>query len=141
MAETVSLETQVAVLKQEVEFINRLFTRLEMVINKIDSQHDSLLSDTSKIQYNLTDTKQELEELYVKIEDSNKTINSKIEALELRLNKEIENLNKSLTNRVEKNETTVADLLKSKWLVWGGGFVAVWVVSNIDLLKKIFSVK
>jgi hypothetical protein len=53
--ETLSeLKVEVAVLKQEVGFINRLFSRIEDVIDKIDTQHTAVLDKTTKIEYKKT---------------------------------------------------------------------------------------
>jgi DNA anti-recombination protein RmuC len=140
--ETLSeLKVEVAVLKQEVGFINRLFSRIEDVIDKIDTQHTTLLDKTTKIEYNLFSTKDELEDLYKILEDSEKNISSRINAIEKLLTDDINSMNKTLTDRVDKNEAKTVDLLQYKWLLWGGGVVVLWILSNIDMLKKIFLIK
>jgi DNA anti-recombination protein RmuC len=140
--ETLSeLKVEVAVLKQEVGFINRLFSRIEDVIDKIDTQHTTVLDKTTKIEYNLLSTKDELEDLYKILEDSEKNISSRINAIEKLLTDEINSMNKTLTDRVDRNEAKTVDLLQYKWLLWGGGVVVLWILSNIDMLKKIFLIK
>lgn len=140
--ETLSeLKVEVAVLKQEVSFINRLFSRIEDVIDKIDTQHTAVLDKTTKIEYNLLSTKDELEDLYKILEDSEKNISSRINAIEKLLTDEINSMNKTLTERVDKADAKTGDLLQYKWLVWGGGVVVLWLVSNIELVKKIFLIK
>lgn len=140
--ETLSeLKVEVAVLKQEVGFINRLFGRIEDVIDKIDGQHTTVLDKTTKIEYNLLNTKSELEDLRKTLDDSEKNISSRINAIEKLLTDEINSLNNTLTDRVNKNEAKTVDLLQYKWLLWGGGAVVLWVFSNIDIFKKLFLIK
>lgn len=140
--ETLSeLKVEVAVLKQEVGFINRLFSRIEDVIDKIDGQHTTVLDKTTKIEYNLLNTKSELEDLRKTLDDSEKNISSRINAIEKLLTDEINSLNNTLTDRVNKNEAKTVDLLQYKWLLWGGGAVVLWVFSNIDIFKKLFLIK
>ena len=140
--ETLSeLKVEVAVLKQEVGFINRLFGRIEDVIDKIDGQHTTILDKTTKIEYNLLNTKSELEDLRKTLDDSEKNISSRINAIEKLLTDEINSLNNTLTDRVNKNEAKTVDLLQYKWLLWGGGAVVLWVFSNIDIFKKLFLIK
>lgn len=135
------LRVEVAVLKQEVSFINKLFDRIENVIGKIDTQHDSLLDKTAKIEFNLLSTKDELSELYTTLEETEKGITARINSIEKLLSDELDALNKNLTTRVEKNEEKTGDLLKSKWLLFGGATVVLWVFSNMETLKKLFAIK
>ena len=140
--ETLSeLKVEVAVLKQEVGFINRLFSRIEDVIDKIDTQHTTVLDKTTKIEYNLLSTKNELEDLYKILEDSEKNISSRINAIEKLLTEEINSMNKTLTDRVDKNEAKTGDLIQYKWLLWGGGAVILWLVSHMELAQKLFAIK
>ena len=140
--ETLSeLKVEVAVLKQEVGFINRLFSRIEDVIDKIDTQHTTVLDKTTKIEYNLLSTKSELEDLYKILEDSEKNISNRINAIEKLLTEEINSMSKTLTDRVDKTEAKTVDLLQYKWLLWGGGAVILWLASHIELAQKLFAIK
>lgn len=134
------LRVEVAVLKREVSFINKLFDKLDAVIEKIDSQHDSLLDKTTKIEANLIYTKEELSELYSSLEQTEKGISDRINTIEKMLTGEIENLNCNLGERITKQEEKTGDLLQAKWLLWGGGAVVLWVVSNLEFVKKTFMI-
>jgi hypothetical protein len=134
------LRVEVAVLKQEVSFINKLFEKLDSVIEKIDSQHDSLIDKTTKIEANLIYTKEELSELYSSLEQTEKGISNRISAIEKLLSEEITNLNQDLTDRIVKQENKTGELLQIKWLVWGGGAVILWLLSNSELVKKILMI-
>ena len=134
------LRVEVAVLKQEVSFINKLFEKLDSVIEKIDSQHDSLIDKTTKIEANLIYTKEELSELYKSLEQTEKGISERINAIEKLLSAEIYNLNHDLGDRISKQENKTADLFQVKWLLWGGGAVVLWAISNFDTVKKTFMI-
>lgn len=132
------IKVELAVLKQEVSFINKLFDKLDSVIEKIDSQHDSLIDKTTKIEANLIYTKEELSELYAALEQTEKGISERITAIEKILSTEIYNLNQDLGGRLTKQEEKTSNLFQLKWLLWGGGAVILWIFSNFDVLKKIF---
>jgi hypothetical protein len=134
------LRVEVAVLKQEVSFINKLFEKLDSVIEKIDSQHDSLIDKTTKIEANLIYTKEELSELYSSLEQTEKSISGRITTIENLLSNEISNMNKTFNDRLEKQENKTGDLLQVKWLLWGGGAVVLWIVSNLETVKALFVV-
>ena len=132
------LRIEVAVLKQEVSFINKLFEKLDSVIGKIDSQHDSLIDKTTKIEANLIYTKEELSELYVSLEQTEKGISDRINAIEKLLSSEIYNLNHDLGDRIAKQEEKTSELFQTKWLLWGGATVVLWAISNFETVKKAF---
>jgi hypothetical protein len=132
------LRVEVAVLKQEVSFINKLFEKLDAVIEKIDSQHDSLIDKTTKIEANLVYTKEELSELYSSLEQTEKGISDRINTIEKLLSDDINSLNVNLSNRISKQEDKTGDLVNTKWLLWGGGTAVLWIVSNLEFVKKVF---
>lgn len=134
------LRVEVAVLKQEVSFINKLFEKLDSVIEKIDSQHDSLIDKTTKIEANLIYTKEELSELYTSLEQTEKGISERINAIEKLLSTEIYNLNHDLNDRISKQEDKTGNLMQAKWLLWGGAAVVLWAISNFDTVKKVFMI-
>lgn len=128
------IKIEVAMLKQEVSFINKLFERMEVLIEKVDTQYETLVDKTSKIESNLSYTKEELQELYQLLTQTERTINDKIDSVEKALNKDIDQDKLRLNALEEKTE----DLLQSKWTIAGATGVVLWIISNIDFVKKIF---
>ena len=53
------IKVEIAMLKQEVSFINKLFERMEILIQKVDNQYETLVDKTSKIDYNFAGTTDE----------------------------------------------------------------------------------
>lgn len=128
------IKVEIAMLKQEVSFINKLFERMEILIQKVDAQYETLVDKTSKIDYNFNGTKGELEDLYEMLTVTEKQINQKIDSIEKSLEQKID----STQLRVTTLEAETGDLLQSKWKVLGGGAVIMWIISNLEVVKKIF---
>ena len=95
------------------------------------------MDKTTKIEVNLTNTKDELSQLYRTLEKTKQDISAKIDNVEKMLSDEIDELSKDLS----KAEEQTVDLFKYKWLAFGGGTVVLWVFSNIEAIKKLFAIK
>lgn len=132
------LRVEVAMLKQEVSFINKLFGKMDDLINKIDSQHDILLDKTTKIESNLFYTKEELSELYSSIEIGEKKINDRIQAIENLVSARIDSVNSTLSKRLDYQEKETSDM-KGK-IMMGSCIVAIlaFIFTNYDNIKKVF---
>lgn len=132
------LRVEVAMLKQEVSFINKLFGKMDDLINKIDSQHDLLIDKTTKIESNLSYTKEELSELYNSMEKSEKLINDRIESIEKLISVRIDDVNTSLSKRIADQETETKGI-KEKVLIGSGAVVLLaFIVTNYENIKKVF---
>lgn len=126
------IKVEVAMLKQEVSFINKLFDRMEVLIGKVDTQYETLVDKTSKIESNLSYTKEELTELYDLLTQTEKEIHQKIEAVEKALIKDIDDSN----TKIDKLQEETGDLSQSKWMMLGGSGVILWLLSHTDFVKK-----
>ena len=128
------IKVEIAMLKQEVSFINKLFERMEILIQKVDNQYETLVDKTSKIDYNFAGTKDELEDLYEMLTVTEKQINQKIDSIEKSLEQKID----TTQLRITTLEAETGSLLESKWKILGGGAVIMWIISNLEFIKKIF---
>ena len=128
------IKVEIAMLKQEVSFINKLFERMEVLIQKVDNQYETLVDKTSKIDYNFAGTKGELEDLYEMLTITEKQINQKIDSIEQSLEQKID----TTQLRITTLEAETGSLLESKWKILGGGAVIMWIISNLEFIKKIF---
>ena len=128
------IKVEIAMLKQEVSFINKLFERMEVLIQKVDTQYETLVDKTSKIDYNFAGTKDELEDLYEMLTVTEKQINQKIDSIEKSLEQKID----TTQLRITTLEAETGSLLESKWKILGGGAVIMWIISNLEFIKKIF---
>lgn len=136
------LKVEIATLRQEVLFINKLFEKMDGLINKIDSQHDILVDKTTKIESNLSYTKDELKELYYSLEKSEKELNERVNMLAKLLGDDIRNVDSTLSSRIGTLETSVekktSSLLQTKWMAMGVLAAITWLVSNLESVKKFF---
>ena len=132
------LRVEVAMLKQEVSFINKLFGKMDDLINKIDSQHDIQLDKTIKIESSLSYTKEELSGLYSSIEIGEKKINDRIQAIENLVSVRIDSIDSTLSKRLDDQEKETSDI-KGK-IMMGSGVVAIlaFIFTNYDNIKKAF---
>ena len=126
------IKVEVAMLKQEVSFINKLFDRMEILIDKVDTQYETLVDKTSRIESNLSYTKDELEELYELLTQTEQRIREKIASVENTLNNDIEEMGE----RVDVLEVDSKDLLKNRWMLAGGMSAVLWIVSQLDSVKS-----
>lgn len=126
------IKVEVAMLKQEVSFINKLFDRMEILIDKVDTQYETLVDKTSRIESNLSYTKDELEELYELLTQTEQRIREKIASVENTLNNDIEEVGE----RVDVLEVDSKDLLKNRWMLAGGMSAVLWIVSQLDSVKS-----
>ena len=133
------LKVEVAMLKKEVSFINKLFEKMDVVINKIDSQYDILIDKTTKVESNLSFTKEELSNLYTSLEKTEKEISERINSIERLLSEEIKTINNDLTARLDKQEEITNGLGNIKIIIFGVVAVITFISTNLDFIKKIFS--
>lgn len=126
------IKVEVSLLKQEVSFINKLFDRMEILIDKVDTQYETLVDKTSRIESNLSYTKDELEELYELLTQTEQRIREKIASVENTLNNDIEEVGE----RVDVLEVDSKDLLKNRWMLAGGMSAVLWIVSQLDSVKS-----
>jgi hypothetical protein len=111
---------------------------MDILINKIDSKHDTLADKTTKIESNLTYTKEELTELFNSLERSEKELNVRINAIEKLLTDSIKSVDVELTKKIKLVEDSTGSILQTKWMGMGMIAFATWALSNIESLKKLF---
>lgn len=131
------LKVEVAMLKKEVSFINKLFEKMDVVINKIDSQHDILIDKTTKVESNLSFTKEELVNLYTSFEQTEKEISERINSIERLLTEEIKTINHDLSVRLDKQEKITGNLSNIKMMALGMIALVTWLASNLDFIKNV----
>ena len=135
----VDLKVEVAMLKKEVSFINILFEKMDVVITKIDAQHDLLIDKTSRVESTMSFTKEELANLYLSIEKTEREISDRILSIERLLSAEIKSNNIELSDRLERQEEITSGLGNIKIIIFGVLAVVTFISTNIEFIKKIFS--
>ena len=135
----VDLKVEVAMLKKEVSFINILFEKMDVVITKIDAQHDLLIDKTSRVESTMSFTKEELANLYLSIEKTEREISDRILSIERLLSAEIKSNNIELSDRLERQEEITSGLGNIKIIIFGVLAVVTFISTNIEFIKKLFS--
>jgi len=135
----IDLKVEVAMLKKEVSFINILFEKMDVVINKIDAQHDLLIDKTTRADTAILFTKEELATLYTAIEKSEKDIAERINSIEKLLSDEMQLINTDLTSRLDKQEIVTSGLSNIKVIIFGAFAAITFIATNLDTIKKLFN--
>lgn len=133
-----NLKVEVAILKQEVSFINKLFDKMDSLITKIDSQHGILVDKTTKIESNLSFTKEELSDLYSSLEKTERGITERINSIERLLSKEIETIQDKVDQKFKSHDASIFSLTEVKSIAVAGVVVIGWVLSHLDTVKSFF---
>lgn len=133
------LKVEIAMLKQEVSFINKLFEKMDLLIDKIDSQHDLIVNKTNTIETNLLFTKDELAELYNSLNHTEKQLSDRISSIENILSEKIKSINDDINTRLKIQETFTTSLKDIKLLGTGLLMFIAWLISNIESIKKLFN--
>lgn len=133
-----NLKVEVAILKQEVSFINKLFDKMDALISKIDSQHVVLVDKTTKIESNLSYTKEELSDLYLTLEKTEKIISERINSIEILLSKEIDTIQTKVDQKFKSQDASIFSLLEIKSLAVGGVIVIGWALTHLEIVKSFF---
>jgi len=133
-----NLKVEVAILKQEVSFINKLFDKMDALIAKIDSQHNILVDKTTKIESNLLYTKEELSDLYITLEKTEKVISDRINSIEELLSKEIDTIQTKVDQKFKSQDASIFSLIELKSIGVGGVLVIGWVLSHLEIVKSFF---
>lgn len=132
------LKVEVAILKQEVSFINKLFDKMDTLISKIDSQHNILVDKTTKIESNISFTKEELSDLYSSLEKTERGITERINSIERLLSKEIETIQTKVDQKFKSQDASIFSLIELKSIGVGGVLVIGWVLSHLEIVKSFF---
>lgn len=158
-----SLETDVAILKRDVDAIGQLFTKLDNALDKLGdvasnitkllAVHEEKIGLSERIDRELFDL---VEKRRVEMQEDIKEIHSRITTIQRELSDEItetehkiisslDDLKKTLKESKEdtdkKNstlQTRITDLEKWRWIIIGGAAVGGFLLSKIDVITKIF---
>lgn len=133
------LKVEVAMLKYEVSFINKLFEKMDVLINKMDSQHDILIDKTIKVESSLVHQKQELTNLHVSLEKTEKEISERISTIENLLFNKIRTVNTELSARIDKQENITGNLTQTKMVIFGVMLLLGWMISNLEFIKGLLT--
>ena len=137
----VDLKVDVSVLKEKVNTLTELCSKMDRVIEKLaDNQLDLAGQIYQDMDKRKEQTVSDIKELHSRITTVDRNLSDKIELTERRIMDEIKALRDCIDEHNEKEEADMLKLSQWRWMVAGGVIVFAWLVSNVklEMLAKLF---
>ena len=139
--DTVELKIDVEVLKEKVDNITQLCSKMDTVIEKLVDNHDRMVNQIyNDMEKRKQDTVTDIKELHSRITTVDRNLTDKLELTERRIMDEIKSLRATIDEHNKKEDADLKKIFQWKWMVAGGVVVLAWLISNINLtvLAKLF---
>lgn len=139
---SVGLKIDVEVLKEKVDNIEQLCSKMDQVIEKLVDNHDRMVNQIyNDMEQRKRDTVEDIKELHSRITTVDRNLSDKIELTERRIMEEIKSLKATIDAHNKKEDEELRKIFQWKWMVAGGVVVLAWIISNINLsmLTKFFN--
>jgi hypothetical protein len=128
--DTVNLQIDVGVLKQQVSTLCTLCDKMDKVMEKLVDQHDRHIAKIyTDMDNRRLETEADIKEIHVRID----TVLDKMQDSEFRLMDELKAMRKDMQDHNNKEKESLDKLLQWKWMVVGGVIVFSWLVSHVNL--------
>lgn len=137
----VELKIDVEVLKEKVDNITHLCSKMDQVIEKLVDNHDRIVTQIyNDMEQRKRDTVEDVKELHSRITTVDRNLSDKIELTERRIMDEIKSLRHTIDEHNKKEDDDLKKIFQWKWMVAGGVVVLAWLISNLNLtvLAKLF---
>ena len=138
---TVELKIDVEVLKEKVEHITHLCSKMDQIIEKLVDNQDRIVTQIyNDMEQRKRDTVEDVKELHSRITTVDRNLSDKIELTERRIMDEIKSLRHAMDAHNKKEDEDLKKISQWKWMVAGGVVVLAWVISNVNMtvLAKLF---
>ena len=138
---TVELKIDVEVLKEKVEHITHLCSKMDQIIEKLVDNQDRIVTQIyNDMEQRKRDTVEDVKELHSRITTVDRNLSDKIELTERRIMDEIKSLRHAMDAHNKKEDEDLKKISQWKWMIAGGVVVLAWVISNLNLtvLAKLF---
>lgn len=144
------LQTEVAVIKRDINQFGVLFTKLDVTIEKISdvsnnisrllAVHEQRLDVLNNMDKELDqkiikhrdDITSDIKELHSRITTSNREVMDAIHDVERSIKSHIDSEHNRQDGEIQRVESKIDGLERWKWIVIGGSLVIGWLVSHID---------
>lgn len=139
--DTVELKIDVEVLKEKVDNITQLCSKMDQVIDKLVDNHDRMVNQIyNDMEKRKQDTVADIKELHSRITTVDRNLTDKLELTERRIMDEIKSLRATIDAHNKKEDEDLKKIFQWKWMVAGGVVVLAWIISNLNLtaLAKLF---
>ena len=138
---TVELKIDVEVLKEKVEHITHLCSKMDQIIEKLVDNQDRIVTQIyNDMEQRKRDTVEDVKELHSRITTVDRNLSDKIELTERRIMDEIKSLRHAMDAHNKKEDDDLKSLKQWKCMIAGGVVVLAWLISNLNLtvLAKLF---
>ena len=138
---TVELKIDVEVLKEKVEHITHLCSKMDQIIEKLVDNQDRIVTQIyNDMEQRKRDTVEDVKELHSRITTVDRNLSDKIELTERRIMDEIKSLRHAMDAHNKKEDDDLKKISQWKWMIAGGVVVLAWVISNVNMtvLAKLF---
>lgn len=138
---TVELKIDVEVLKEKVEHITHLCSKMDQIIEKLVDNQDRIVTQIyNDMEQRKRDTVEDVKELHSRITTVDRNLSDKIELTERRIMDEIKSLRHAMDAHNKKEDEDLKKISQWKWMIAGGVVVLAWVISNVNMtvLAKLF---
>jgi exonuclease VII large subunit len=138
---TVEIKIDVEVLKEKVEHITHLCSKMDQVIEKLVDNQDRIVTQIyNDMEQRKRDTVEDVKELHSRITTVDRNLSDKIELTERRIMDEIKSLRHAMDAHNKKEDDDLKKIYQWKWMIAGGVVVLAWLISNVNMtvLAKLF---
>ena len=138
---TVEIKIDVEVLKEKVEHITHLCSKMDQVIEKLVDNQDRIVTQIyNDMEQRKRDTVEDVKELHSRITTVDRNLSDKIELTERRIMDEIKSLRHAMDEHNKKEDNDLKKITQWKWMIAGGVVVLAWLISNANMsvLAKLF---
>jgi len=138
---TVEIKIDVEVLKEKVEHITHLCSKMDQIIEKLVDNQDRIVTQIyNDMEQRKRDTVEDVKELHSRITTVDRNLSDKIELTERRIMDEIKSLRHAMDAHNRKEDEDLKKISQWKWMIAGGVVVLAWLISNVNMtvLAKLF---
>lgn len=128
----------VELLKKDVNNITALCSKMDIVIEKLISNHDKIINQVyDDMNTKKSETNADIKELHSRITTVDRSLSDKLELTERRIMEELKDLRQEMKEHNDKEQNDLKKIMEWKWMAAGGIVLIAYMLSlvKIDITK------
>jgi hypothetical protein len=128
----------VELLKKDVNNITALCGKMDIVIEKLISNHDKIINQVyDDMNTKKSETNADIKELHSRITTVDRSLSDKLELTERRIMEELKDLRQEMKEHNDKEQNDLKKIMEWKWMAAGGIVLIAYMLSlvKIDITK------
>lgn len=128
----------VELLKKDVSNITALCSKMDIVIEKLISNHDKIINQVyDDMNTKKSETNADIKELHSRITTVDRSLSDKLELTERRIMEELKDLRQEMKEHNDKEQNDLKKIMEWKWMAAGGIVLIAYMLSlvKIDITK------